>query len=121
MKRVLVVDDQRPVADMLLAVLREEGFDVQVCVAADEASQQALIYQPHLVILDLVMPQRSGADVLRELRSRHETAHIPILLVTAFPSAQKHVAANHEDGVQFMNKPFDIDELTERVRQMVGE
>lgn len=119
-KRILVVDDQRPVAEMLLAVLKEEGFDVRVCVDSGRAVARASSFQPHLVILDLVMPGLSGRDVLKDLRSTVENAHTPVLLVTAYPSAAALFQANHVEGVEFLSKPFDVDELVDKIRGMLN-
>ncbi|MBI4492909.1 MAG: response regulator [Chloroflexi bacterium] len=119
-QRILVIDDQRPVAEMLLAVLQELGYEVRVCVDAERAVQRALAFQPHLVILDLVMPGLSGKDVLRELRAQPATAQTPVLLVTAYHAAAEQLQAHPGEGVQILEKPFDIEALVARVRQMIA-
>src|SRR5687768_109647 len=105
---------------MLLAVLQEEGFEVRVCVDPHRVVQRATAFQPHLVILDLVMPDLSGADLLKELRATPEVAETPILLVTAYPSAAERLEGQPLDRVAFLEKPFDVDALVERVQSMVG-
>lgn len=120
-RRVLVVDDQRPVAEMLLAVLRGEGFEVRVCVEAERAVQRAVAFEPDLIILDLVMQGQSGTEVLRELRATPATAQTPVLMVTAYHSAAEQLQLHPADGVQLMEKPFDIEDLLERVEGMLGE
>lgn len=118
-KRILVVDDQRPVAEMLLAVLRGEGYEARVCVDPERAVQRAESFEPHLIILDLVMPGLSGADVLQQIRAMPTTAQVPVLLVTAYHSAAELLQTQLAKGVQLMEKPFDIEELVAKVREML--
>lgn len=120
-RRILVVDDQRPVADLLKAVFRAEGFEVQVCVDAESAVSQALASQPDLILLDLVMPGRTGADILRELRSLPATSSTPVLLVTGYLAAAYRMDILQLGAVKLLGKPFDIEELVAAARELLGE
>lgn len=118
-RRILVVDDQRPVAEMLLAVLRGEGFDVRVCMDPRLALQRAMAFAPDLIILDLVMPEVSGQDLLRSLREADVTARTPVLLMTAYHSAAEKLNLEPRNNVELMEKPFDIEDLVVRVRSLL--
>jgi CheY-like chemotaxis protein len=106
--KVLVVDDDRPIVDVIVEVLRDEGYIV--CGAFDALSALAAIEAetPDIVLLDLLMPGASGAELFRTLVER-ELATIPIILMTADNHAVEALIAQ---GVKFiLVKPFDLDTL----------
>ena len=112
--RILVVDDERSLREMLSIVLRREGYDVTT--AEDVGSALNLIRTgplPDLLISDLRMPDGSGVDVLRALKERSPSSIG--LLLTAFASADTAVEAMRLGAVDYITKPFDVADLKQRV------
>jgi len=118
-KRVLVVDDDLAVAELLRMALGNEGFDV--ATAGNGAAGLLAIdtRRPDLVILDVVMPVMDGLETVRQLRDRPETAHLPIIMLTA--CAAEDVLGGSTGQVDlYMAKPFDPDALVAAVKRMLG-
>lgn len=84
-KRILIVDDDPDMVEMLWFALHREGYAVRTAVTPREALKKALLFPPDLVLLDLVMPGLSGFNVCERLRSHSATASVPIIMVTALP------------------------------------
>ena len=78
--RVLVVDDDASLAEMLTIVLRQEGFDSRMCTRGDLALEEFRDYRPDLVLLDLMLPGKDGIDVCKEIRAE---SGVPIVMLTA--------------------------------------
>lgn len=115
--RILVVEDEKKVASFLEKGLREEGYAVDVAHDGDEALLKALVHEYDLVLLDVMLPGRSGLEVVRELRTRERAT--PILLLTA-RDAERDVVLGLDAGADdYMAKPFGFDELLARVRALL--
>lgn len=111
-KRVLVVEDEQLVADLVSDALDLEGHAVE-CVAGEAALDAAMRFGPDLILLDLMMPVVDGFEVARRLRSRDETRAIPIVVMTAMHDAE---ARGAQIGTRYvLAKPFDIVELLDIV------
>ena len=110
-KRVLVVDDDEGIRDVLATVLEDEGYDV--CTAADglEGLAEAERARPDVVILDFQMPRCDGPSFAERYRASPDPA--PIILVTASHQVKSRCTQVHADGC--IGKPFDIDELLRTV------
>ena len=116
-KRVLIVEDEQDVAELVADVLDLEGYETSTALGED-ALQQALGFRPDVVLLDLMMPVVDGFEVARRLRRRDETRDIPIIVMTAMHDAPSRAA---EVGTEyFLAKPFDIVELIGAVEQAEG-
>jgi two-component system response regulator AtoC len=116
MALVLVVDDEIGVRESLRMLLKSE-FDVATSTDVESALQSLAERTPDLIILDLVMPGRSGLDLLRELRDRG--AKIPVMILTASNTIDVAVAAMKEGAADFVTKPFELDTLMIKVRQLL--
>lgn len=117
MPRVLIVEDEDAVAELVADVLQMEGYDTQVTLGIS-AYQQVLAFIPHLVLLDLMMPEVDGFEVARRLRGDPSTRHIPIVIMTAVHDPRAHLA---RIGVEtYLAKPFDIDELLSTVSRVLA-
>ena len=79
-KKILVVDDEKPISDIIKFNLTKEGFDVDTAYDGEEAVQKVDEYDPDLMILDLMLPKKDGLEVAREVRQTHD---MPIIMVTA--------------------------------------
>jgi len=111
--RVLVVDDDAALAEMLTLVLRNEGFDPVWCGHGDKALAAFRDAKPDLVLLDLMLPGRDGVDVCREIRGE---SGIPIVMLTARADTIDVVAGLEAGADDYVVKPFKAKELVARIR-----
>lgn len=112
---ILVVDDSKQNVVLLSHILENEGFRVEKSYDGDEALKKVKETQPNLILLDIMMPTMSGIEVGNELR-RSEFDNIPIIFLSSLTDSVDKVMAFEAGGVDFVNKPFDKDELLMRVR-----
>ena len=113
MTRILVVDDERQILRALQLKLRSEGYDVDTAATGEEALVAAAARVPDAVILDLVLPDRSGTEVCRELR---EWTAVPILVLSAVGDEAEKIAALDAGADDYVTRPFSMDELLARLR-----
>ncbi len=113
--RLLVLDDEPRMVDILAMVLRREGYEVTSCTDADRALEILAAEPFDLLITDLRMPGRDGLEVLRSARA--ESPELPVILMTAHASVRTAIAAMKEGAVDYVEKPFDNDELKALVRR----
>ncbi len=114
--RILVVDDDASLAEMLTIVLRQEGFDTHMCGRGDEALQAFRGYKPDLVLLDLMLPGRDGIDVCKEIRAE---SGVPIVMLTAKGDTIDVVVGLESGADDYIVKPFKPKELIARIRARV--
>ena len=110
--RILVVDDEPNIAELLSAALTFEGYQVGVAGTGAEALEQVRAFRPHLVMLDVMLPDFDGNEVCRRLRNQGE--QVPIVFLTARDTTQDKVEGLSM-GDDYVTKPFSIEELTARV------
>ncbi|MFW6599413.1 MtrAB system response regulator MtrA [Microlunatus sp. Y2014] len=111
--RILVVDDDTSVAEMLSIVLRNEGFEPVWCAHGDRAVDTFREAKPDLVLLDLMLPGRDGVEICREIRS---TSGVPIIMLTAKSDTIDVVAGLEAGADDYVPKPFKTKELVARIR-----
>jgi two-component system, OmpR family, response regulator MtrA len=114
--RVLVVDDDAALAEMLSIVLRTEGFDSRVCWSGDRALAEFRDYRPDVVLLDLMLPGKDGIDVCREIRAE---SGVPIVMLTAKSDTVDVVVGLESGADDYVVKPFKPKELVARIRARV--
>ena len=114
--RVLVVDDDASLAEMLSIVLRQEGFDTRVCARGDQALAIFRDYQPDVLLLDLMLPGKDGIDVCREIRAE---SGVPIVMLTAKSDTVDVVLGLESGADDYVVKPFKPKELVARIRARV--
>jgi two-component system KDP operon response regulator KdpE len=112
-ERILVVDDEPQILRALQTNLRGAGYEVETAATAEEALAAAAMRPPDAVILDLVLPDRRGTDVCRELRGWSDA---PVLLLSVVGEEREKVAALDAGADDYIEKPFSIDELLARLR-----
>ncbi len=113
--RVLVVEDDEDIAQVLQRMLRTEGYEVRVAGDGEAAMSDARAYVPDLVILDLGLPKLDGIDVARELRGRDD---VPILVLTARDAVDSRVEGLDAGADDYLVKPFERQELLARLRAL---
>jgi two-component system alkaline phosphatase synthesis response regulator PhoP len=114
--RVLVVEDERDVADLIRYNLTKEGYDVVVSPTGSDALKQAREVHPDLVLLDIMVPQLNGWEVCRRLKQDAETRRIPIIMVTGRVDEGDKVLGFELGADDYVTKPFSPRELVARVR-----
>jgi DNA-binding response OmpR family regulator len=115
--RVLVVEDDRKVAAFIQRGLEEEGYAVDVLHDGSEAGDQALCIDYDAAVLDLMLPGRSGFQVLRDLRTRK--ADLPVLVLTAKDAVEERIAGLDAGADDYMVKPFVLAEVSARLRALL--
>lgn len=112
-KKVLVVDDEKPIADILRFNLKKEGFDVYCAYDGNEAINMAEEVQPDIILLDIMLPLRDGMEVCREVRKKYD---MPIIMLTAKDSEIDKVLGLELGADDYVTKPFSTRELIARVK-----
>ena len=111
--RILAVDDEPDILRALETILRSAGYEIDTAASGEEALAQATLRLPDAVILDLVLPDRSGIEVCRELRA---WTQIPILLLSVVGEDDEKVEALDAGADDYVTKPFSVNELLARLR-----
>jgi two-component system OmpR family response regulator len=112
--RVLVVDDEQSITDLVALALRYEGFTVEQAATGRGALAAVEAFKPDLVILDVMLPDVSGLDVMRRLSA--ESRKVPVIFLTARDATEDKVHGLTIGGDDYVTKPFSIEELVARVR-----
>jgi two-component system OmpR family response regulator len=115
-EKILVVDDEPYICDLLATALRFEGFSVETAASGGEALNKARATRPDLVMLDVMLPDFDGNEVCRRLRQ--EGDHVPVVFLTARDSTEDKVSGLTM-GDDYVTKPFSLDELVARVRAVL--
>ena len=119
MHRILVVEDETDIAELLRHVFTREGFLVGVAHDGLTALEAARQEKPDLVVLDWMLPELSGIDVLKELRGRNETRAVPVILLTARREEIDRVLGLELGADDYVTKPFSSRELVLRIRGLL--
>jgi two-component system OmpR family response regulator len=115
--RIVVVDDERSITELVATVLRYEGFQVETASTGRQALRAVTSVRPHLVILDVMLPDLDGFAVQRRLAA--DGLHTPILFLTARDATEDKVRGLTMGADDYVTKPFSLDELVARVRAIL--
>jgi two-component system OmpR family response regulator len=107
--RILIVDDDRAICDYMQTLLERDGYQVKTLSDPTGVTPELKKTDYHLVILDLMMPKRDGIDVLREIRKHDKD--IAVVIFTGYPNLDTAVASMKLDAVDYIKKPFNVDEF----------
>ena len=113
---LLIIDDDLDQLRLLVAALRGTSHRVSVATQGDQGYVRAMVLQPNLILLDVCMPGRNGISVARLLKINPSTQHIPIIFLSALVGAQERLAGLKAGAVDYITKPFLIEEVLERIR-----
>ena len=114
---VLVVDDEAVLAEMVSMALRYEGWNIATASDGSAAIAAARTQRPDVVVLDVMLPDMSGLDVLHKLREEHP--QLPVLLLTAKDAVEDRIAGLTAGGDDYVTKPFSIEEVVLRLRALL--
>jgi two-component system OmpR family response regulator len=115
--RALVVDDEVNIAELVAMALRYEGWSVDTAHTGSQAVSRARAAQPDVVVLDLMLPDFDGMEVLRRIRSIDPA--VPVLFLTARDAVEDRVAGLTAGGDDYVTKPFSLEEVVARLRALV--
>jgi two-component system phosphate regulon response regulator PhoB len=116
--RILIIEDERDLTDVLTYNLRREGYDTLVAHDGQEGLRKAQTLLPDLIILDLMLPIRNGLEVCRELRAGERTRTIPIVMLTAKAEETDQVVGFSLGADDYVTKPFSVKVLVQRLKAL---
>ncbi|MDP3386641.1 MAG: response regulator [Eubacteriales bacterium] len=112
-EKILVVDDERPIANILKYNLEKEGFEVYTAFDGEEAIHTALDVKPDLILLDIMLPLKNGFDVLKELRTQMT---MPVIMLTAKEEESDKIMGLDYGADDYITKPFSMKEVIARIK-----
>jgi two-component system, OmpR family, response regulator len=115
--RILVVDDEPNIVDVIAMALRYQGFDVATAANGSDAVSQVNGYRPHLMLLDVMLPDMDGFEVAERLGAQR--AGVPIIFLTARDSTEDKIRGLTTGGDDYVTKPFSLEELVARIRTVL--
>src|SRR5665811_772801 len=115
--RALVVDDEPSLGELLSTVLRYEGWQVESALTGYAAIRAARSLDPDVILLDIMLPDLGGLEVLRRIRTRQP--HVPVLFLTAKDAVEDRVAGLTAGGDDYVTKPFSLEEVVARLRALL--
>ncbi len=118
--KVLVADDEETTVTYLSAGLRARGFEVETAVDAMQVVMKAVRTVPDAIVLDIKMPGGTGIVALRRIRASAKTEHVPVVAITATATAEVRAEALQLGAVDCLEKPVDVDRLTQLLREVIG-
>lgn len=119
MSEILIVDDDRDVAQTIKLALQRHGFGVQVAYSGIEALRMLTYYHPSLLVLDVSMPGIDGFEVCRRIRNTPQIADLPIIFLTARGQDQDRIDGFRAGADDYLSKPFNLEELILRVNAVL--
>ncbi|KQI69799.1 chemotaxis protein CheY [Loktanella sp. 3ANDIMAR09] len=119
-KRVLLIEDEPNIIEALSFILSRAGYTVHTHEDGTTAMDKIRNQRPDMILLDVMLPGRSGFDILRDLRADPSTSDLPVMMLTARGQAKDRALAEALGADQFMTKPFANDEVCAQVRAMIG-
>jgi DNA-binding response OmpR family regulator len=118
--KILVVDDEQPLRELVIVTLGD-SYSCDEAADGDAALEQLRTRRYDMVVLDVMMPGRSGIDVLREMRADEAMRDVPVVVMSAWQAAQDIDSALEAGANGFLPKPFRAEELDATVRALIGE
>jgi len=115
--RILVVDDEPSIRDVLSMALRFQGFEVETAASGEQALTTAAAFKPQLMVLDIMLPDMEGFEVARRLGARR--AEIPIIFLTARDATEDKIRGLTIGADDYVTKPFSLEELIARIRTVL--
>lgn len=108
-KRILIIDDDDAILEAIKLALELEGYQTQVDPSGEDIVQKTKLFSPNVILLDVLLSGKDGREIAKKLKKDRETKKIPIVIISAHPSAQKTIK---DSGAEhFLAKPFDVDDL----------
>ncbi len=119
-KKILIADDEENIRELVWVSLEDEGFEIHEAVNGDEALSKARELKPDIIILDVMMPGKTGYEVCEELKRDPDTSDIFVLFLSARGSFISEQTGKIKGGNEYMVKPFEPAELRKKVKNALG-
>lgn len=117
-KHVLVIDDEEDILLLIKAMLEEEGYTATLLRTVDTLDEHLAKHPPDMLVIDMLLSGVNGRDVIKQMKSQPETRALPLLVLSAHPSAEQEAMLAGADA--FLAKPFEMDEFLAMVAKYVG-
>lgn len=111
--KILVIDDDESILDAVSLILQDEGYEVSSSIKGDEAVSLVHAFKPDVILLDVLMSGKDGREICMLLKRDASTRQIPIIMISAHPTAQADAKTSGADA--FLAKPFDTDQLLKMI------
>ena len=118
-KRILIIDDDPGILEAISIILEEEGYMVDTEEKSEVSFVKINRFKPHLILLDILMSGGDGRIICRKIKNQKTTQHIPVILISAHPSAQANMIESGADG--FLAKPFEVQDLLQMVSRTIPD
>lgn len=115
--RILIIEDERALSEILEINLQREGFETSVAQDGSQGLRLAQASVPDLILLDLMLPGKSGLDICRELKTSPVTKHVPVIMITAKSEETDQLIGFATGADDYVTKPFSVKVLIQRVRR----
>jgi DNA-binding response OmpR family regulator len=119
--RVLIIDDNPVIVELLQRKLEKEGFTVEGCAQSGKACERCREFRPHAMILDILMPGKSGWEVLEELKADPSTRDIPVIISTVKNRPEDIIRGMELGASDYIAKPYVFGDLVEKIKSILGE
>jgi two-component system alkaline phosphatase synthesis response regulator PhoP len=122
-KKILIIDDEEDLVYLMKLRLEFQNYQVVPLNVSTQALEIAKMEKPDLILLDIMMPEKNGYEVCRELKTDKETHHIPVILFTAKPQAKERIADLYESvgADDYILKDFALDKLMSKIKILLKE
>lgn len=119
-KKILLVDDEPDIMKTVQYMLEEEDYTVYGAQDGQECLKKVKKIKPDLILLDLILPDRSGFQIAQEIKSNKESSHISIIVLSCMTEESSRDIAAAKGAVEYMEKPIDIDKLLSRIKELLA-
>jgi DNA-binding response OmpR family regulator len=120
MPRILIVDDDRDLLEVVSSLLARKGFEVESNINWDEANKKIEEFQPQVILLDVFLSGIDGLEICKKLKEDPMTSHIPIIIFSGYPRVAETVM--YEYGADdFITKPFEVEEMIEKIHNVLSK
>jgi DNA-binding response OmpR family regulator len=120
-QKILLVDDEEDILEFLELILEEQGYSVVRANSGRQALEAAQLHRPELILLDIMMPEMDGWEVLKLLKADEEVAHIPVAMLTARTEMKDKIQGIQEGAIDYICKPFATKELLEKLNVIFAQ
>lgn len=121
LKKILIIDDEPLLLKSTALALKVKGFDAETANSGKTGIEIAIKKQPKIILLDIMMPGQSGFEVLKLLKQKEETKHIPVIMFSAKHFSHNELLSKAPEAVAYVFKPFNIAEVVNTIRRNLNE
>lgn len=118
-KKILIIEDYKATAEMLSRMLEMNGYEAISALDGESGLKKAALERPDLILLDIMLPEKSGIEVCKELKSGPRTKNIPVVMVTVKVEEEDVQKGKQAGAVDYVFKPFDPDKLMETIQKYI--